>query len=101
LARQRDERRARAWEIARTAGDLLREHFHARRVWVFGSLLQDKLFHDHSDVDIAAWGLRQEDILRAVAAVTSLDPDISVDLVVFEDASESLRQTIQAHGRPI
>jgi hypothetical protein len=59
LARQRDERRTRAWEVARAAGDLLQERFHASRVWVFGSLLQDDLFHDHSDVDIAAWGVRQ------------------------------------------
>ena len=101
LACQRDDRRSRAWEVARTAGDVLRERFVARRVWVFGSLLQDDLFHDHSDVDIAAWGLRQEDILKAVAAVTSLDPDICVDLVVFEDAPESLRRTIQVQGRPI
>ena len=101
LARQRDFRRTRAWEVARVAGDVLRERFDARRVWVFGSLLQDGLFHDHSDVDIAAWGLRQEDILKAVAAVTSLDPDICVDLVVFEDAPERLRRTIEAQGRPI
>lgn len=98
---QRADRRTRAWEVARVAGDVLREHFEARRVWVFGSLLQDDLFHDHSDVDIAAWGVLQEDILRAVAAVTSLDPDICVDLVVFEDAPESLRRTIQAQGRSI
>jgi predicted nucleotidyltransferase len=101
LARQRDERRTRAWDVARAAGDLLQKRFHAQKVWVLGSLLQDDLFHDHSDVDLAAWGLRQEDILRAVAEVTSLDSDISVDLVVFEDASESLRRTIQAEGRPL
>ncbi len=101
LARQRDDRRTRAWEVARAAGDLLRKRFHARKVWVFGSLLQDDLFHDHSDVDLAAWELRQEDILKAVAEVTSLDSDISVDLVVFEDAPESLRRTIQVQGRSI
>jgi predicted nucleotidyltransferase len=100
LARQRTERRARAWDVARAAGDLLRERFHARQVWVFGSILQKELFHDHSDVDLVAWGLRQEDILKAVADVTSLDSDIMVDLVVFEDAPESLRETIQAEGRP-
>jgi predicted nucleotidyltransferase len=101
LARQRDDRRTRAWKVARAAGDLLRERFHARRVWVFGSILQEELFHDHSDVDLAAWGLHQEDILKAVAEVTSLDSDISVDLVVFEDASESLRRIIQADGRSL
>ncbi len=68
---------------------------------MFGSLPQDGLFHDHSDVDVAVWGFRQKDILKAVAAVTSLDPDICVDLVVFEDASESLRRTIEVQGRPI
>ncbi|SMP63981.1 Predicted nucleotidyltransferase [Desulfonatronum zhilinae] len=101
LARQRDVRRTRAWEVARAAGDFLRKRFHAQKIWVFGSLLQDDLFHDHSDVDLAAWGVRQEDILKAVAEVTSLDSDISVDLVVFEDASDSLRRTIQAEGRPL
>jgi len=101
LARHRDERRTKAWEVAHVAGELLRRRFHAQVVWVFGSLLQDGLFHDHSDVDVAALGLRQEDILKAVAAVTSLDSDISVDLVIFEDAPKSLRQIIQAEGRPV
>ena len=49
-----DERRQRAWEVARLAADLLKNEFGAPRVVLFGSLLRPQLFHARSDVDLAA-----------------------------------------------
>lgn len=86
------------WAVARKAADLLRERFDVQRVAVFGSLAHPELFHIRSDVDLAVWGLDPRDFLRALAAVTGLDPEICVDLIAFEEAPESLRDLIKAEG---
>lgn len=97
----RRERVNRAWEIARQAAVLLRHQFGCKQVAVFGSLLQPELFHMYSDVDIAVWGIHPQSYLRAVAQVTSLDSDISVDLIAVEEASESLRKHIEEEAQTI
>ncbi len=92
----RESRRIRhehAWTVARRAASLLREHFAASRVVVLGSLLHPEMFDERSDVDLAVWGVADEKYLRAVAAVTALDREISVDLIQMEQACLSGRQT--------
>ena len=96
--RRRQQRLAQGWEVARKAAHLLRERFSAQRVAAFGSLVHPDRFHKRSDVDLAAWGLDERAYLRAVAAVTALDSDISVDLIAVEEASDSLRKTIETEG---
>jgi uncharacterized protein len=95
---KRQQRLAQGWEVARKAADLLRNRFAAQRVAAFGSLINPERFHMRSDVDLAAWGLDERDYLRAVAAVTGLDKEISVDLIAVEEAPESLRDLIRAEG---
>ena len=88
----RESRRIRhehAWDVARRAASLLREHFAASRVVVFGSLLRPEVFDERSDVDLAVWGVTDEKYLRAVAAVTALDKEISVDLIKMEPGLQS------------
>ncbi len=91
-------RRARAWRVARRAAAHLRERFGARRVVLFGSLARGDPFDLHSDVDLAAWGLREEDYLRAVSQLLDLDAEISVDLVRAEEAPPSLLAAIEEEG---
>lgn len=98
IEHQRQRRIDQGWAVARKAADLLRERFAVQRVAVFGSLAHPELFHMRSDVDLAVWGLDPRDFLRAVAAVTCLDPEIGVDLIAFEEAPESLRDLIKAEG---
>ena len=95
---ERQQRLAQGWEVARKAAHLLRERFSAQRVAAFGSLVHPDRFHKRSDVDLAAWGLDEREYLRAVAAVTGLDREISIDLIAVEEASESLRKLIQEEG---
>ena len=78
-----------AWDVARRAASLLRELFAASRVVVFGSLLRPEVFDERSDVDLAVWGVTDEKYLRAVAAVTALDNEISVDLIQMEPGLQS------------
>ena len=98
---ERRHRLSQGWAVAKRAADLLRESFAVHRVMVFGSLVHPDLFHQRSDVDIAVWGLGKEEYLRAVAAVTALDREITVDLISVEEAQESLRTIIAGEGTPL
>ena len=99
--KRRRQRLEHGLEVARQAATLLRQRFHVENVVVFGSLLRPEHFGERSDVDLAVQGLAEEDFLSAVAAVTSLDPEIIVDLVAIEQASSSLRQHLEQEGRQI
>lgn len=99
IARKKlDERFDLAWEIARRGADLLRSQFEVKKVVVFGSLTNRELFHIRSDIDLAVWGLPDKLYFRAVGALLDLSPELSVDLVPFSDASDSLRKAIEMEG---
>jgi predicted nucleotidyltransferase len=91
-------RRQQAWELARRAAALLKEHFGATRVVVFGSLVYEGGFTRWSDVDIAAWELRLEDTFRAMGAVRALSRDIEINLVDVQTGHPELVETIQKEG---
>ena len=88
------KRHDKAWELALTAAELLRNSFRAKRVVVFGSIIQAKLFHLGSDVDLSVWGLYPDVYFGAVGQLQALDPETPIDLVMFEDAPESLKRVI-------
>jgi predicted nucleotidyltransferase len=97
--RQRaEERRERAWEVAREAAQMLKEQFGAKRVVVFGSLVHKGCFTQWSDADLAAWGLRPEATFRAMGAVMDLDAEIEVNLVDVAVCRPSLRAVIEREG---
>lgn len=95
-----DERFERAWEVARRGADLLRSQFNAEKVVVFGSLTNRELFHIRSDVDLAVWGLSDEQCWRAWGVLLDLSPEFSVDLVNVETAPERICHTIEREGMP-
>lgn len=95
------ERLTKAWALAGRAADLLRGHFGAGRVVVFGSLVREGCFTPWSDVDLAAWGLKPGDTFRAIGVVHSLDPDVEVNLVDVNTCSATLKTLIEAEGRDI
>jgi predicted nucleotidyltransferase len=95
------ERRERAWSLARQAAALLREAYDAQKVRAFGSLLQPRLFHERSDIDLAVWGLDERDYLRALSRLLDLDPEFSFDLVLAEVAPEGLRAVIDDQGEAL
>ena len=93
-----DERFEHAWEVAQRGADLLRSQFEAEKVVVFGSLTNRELFHIRSDIDLAVWGLSDDQHWQALGVMLDLSPEFTVDLVSFVDASESLRQAIETEG---
>jgi predicted nucleotidyltransferase len=98
---RRRQRLKHGLEVARRAAALLRECFQVEKVVIFGSLLRPEHFSEHSDVDLAVWGLADQDYLQAVAAVTALDPEITVDLIAVEQAPLPLRQRTEQEGKEI
>lgn len=87
-----------AWKVAHMASDLLKNDFRATKVAVFGSLTQRDLFHPHSDVDLAVWGIDERYLFRVIGILQSLDPSISVDLIFYDDASPRMKETIEREG---
>ncbi|MFA6222561.1 MAG: nucleotidyltransferase domain-containing protein [Desulfomonilaceae bacterium] len=87
-----------AWSLARTAAEFLRNNYGVSKIVVFGSVAQAELFHPGSDVDLAVWGLYPSVYLRAVGQLQALDPQISIDLIMFEEAPEALQQEILKKG---
>ena len=93
-----NQRREKAWQIARQAARLLHEQFHVSRVVVFGSLTREEGFTRWSDVDIAAWGIAPKDTFRAIGAVMDLETEIPVNLVDVNTARPSLLAVIEREG---
>jgi len=86
------------WALAKKAAELLKVEFGAQRVVVFGSITQRELFHLHSDIDLAVWGLDEKLFHRAIAKLLELDLSQRIDLVRIEDARDSLRSAIEQEG---
>lgn len=74
---QAAQRRTRAWELARQAAAKLKVEFGVERVMVFGSLTQADRFTQWSDIDLAMWGLNDQNWLRASASVRVGDIEIN------------------------
>ena len=94
-------RQEQAWAIARQAADLLRRRFDVDRVVLFGSLARGDMFHAHSDVDLAVWGLAEAEYLQTVSSLLDLEGSIDVDLVRIEEAKPDLRRRIEMEGTTI
>ena len=88
----------RACQVAREAAALLKTEFGAERVVVFGSLVDRSLFHVHSDVDLAVWGLPEKVYYRAVGRLQALDTIVAVDLIRIEEAPATLQVVISRDG---
>jgi len=87
--------------VAHKGAEILKTDFDARKVWLFGSGLHRELIHLESDVDLAVEGLAEASYFRAVSRLLDLDAKVSVDLVMLDDASESLRDRIIREGREL
>ena len=88
-------RMEKGWKLARKAAKILREHYHAKRVAVFGSLLHETRFTQWSDVDIAAWGIPPERTFRAIGAIMDLDSSLEINLVDVNTCTPSLLKAIE------
>ncbi|MGB9499492.1 MAG: nucleotidyltransferase family protein [Dissulfuribacterales bacterium] len=90
--------RKNALQVAKQAANVLREHFGAQKVVVFGSLATNIDFTEFSDIDLAAWGIPGNLYYKAVAAVTGFSERYKIDLIDPMLCRESIKKAILEHG---
>lgn len=84
-----------ALELVARCANLLQERFGVKRVIPFGSVIGPGTWHSGSDLDLAVEGVAPEQFFRAWSMLRELlPPDLDVDLVALEQASEVLRARI-------
>jgi uncharacterized protein len=98
--RLREQRRRQALDTAVRCSQILIQRFGARRVYVFGSVVDPERFHEGSDLDLAVEGLPVDRTYwRALVDLWAELPNgIKLDLVPLEEASPALASRIQAEG---
>lgn len=86
-------------QIARECARRLVHDYHAERVYLFGSLLNDDRVHARSDIDLAVEGLDGDLYLRALADLWKLLPEgAELDLVPLEQAWPSMLERVKTEG---
>ncbi len=91
-------RQERAWDLALRAARLLKAEYGVARVVLFGSLARNRGFHGRSDVDLAVWELDERLLYRVASRLLDLEPGIEIDIVLAEEAPESLIRAIESDG---
>jgi predicted nucleotidyltransferase len=90
-----------ALAVAERCAEMLRQHFGARRVIPFGSLVGDGPWHEESDLDLAVEGLSSEALWEAERQLEAIVPPwLEVDLVPLEHVYPEMRARILG-GRPM
>jgi predicted nucleotidyltransferase len=85
-------------ERVRRAAEALKSYFGARRVVLFGSLVDGEGFGEDSDVDLAAEGLEPFDAWDAWWLCEEIVEDRRVDLVPVEWADGETLRAIRQTG---
>ena len=102
LAKQTSEQRMQAQhlrEVAQCCAERLVQDFGASRVYLFGSLLEDDVVHDRSDIDLAVEGLDGRLYFKALRVVWSLLPaGVELDLVLLESSWPGLAERVKTEG---
>ena len=76
----------------------LKTRFKAKRVILFGSLVNAAWFTSDSDVDLAVEGLTATDYWQAWQLAEEIIDVRPVDLIELETATDSLRRAILRYG---
>ena len=70
-----------AWVKANQAAEILKRHYSANKVILFGSLLHKTLFDATSDIDLAVSGIPESRFYDVVGTVLQAAAPFEVDLV--------------------
>ena len=89
-----------AMEKAQQVGNMLKEKYHAQKVFLFGSLVNGT-YWEHSDIDIAVSGFNDACYLDAFWDATQMVLPFDLDLVILEDVSAKLENRILNEGTEI
>jgi len=102
LGRRHGEHQARTQhlrDVAEACAHRLVQEFGARKVYLFGSLLEQSLVHDRSDIDLAVEGLDGKLYFEALSDLWALLPPwAELDLVPLERAHVGLAERVRSEG---
>lgn len=98
LSPQQEQQREELLRKAQQMAVALRKEYGVSRVIIFGSLAHAAWWEADSDIDIAVSSLPDEDYWRAWKTAEEFFKDRSVDFIQLEDASDSLRYSIESDG---
>jgi predicted nucleotidyltransferase len=86
-------------QVARACARRLVQDFGASKVYLFGSLVEEELVHDRSDIDLAVEGLEGQLYFKALRELWSLLPmGDELDLVLLEKAWPDLAERVKIEG---
>lgn len=91
---QMKQRQQQGLEVARRCAQILKQDFGASRVVLFGSMLNLEQMWWGSDIDLAVWGLPEEDFFKAGAAIER-GHNFSIDLVEIQHARPHIVNAIE------
>lgn len=90
-----------AWKVVYDIAVLLYDEFNAKKVAVFGSLTEPLWFTQWSDIDIAVWGLSDEEHTKATDKVWGMETGFKIDLIDIETSKPFFRERVQQQAIPI
>lgn len=88
------QRQKQGLAIAQKCANFLKEKYGAKKVILFGSLLDYQKMNIHSDIDLAVMGLPEKDYFKAVGFLLEIADGFSIDLVEIQNARPYILQAI-------
>jgi uncharacterized protein len=79
---------------ALTITNFLVKTYHADKVVLIGSLLDEQRFDSHSDIDLCVHGISPDSYFRAVGESLLKGGPFEVDLIPMEHASERMKRHV-------
>ncbi len=87
--RQRD-----GLEVAQKCANFLKEKYRVKKVVLFGSLLDYEKMTPHSDIDLAVWGLPEQDYFKAMGFLLEVAGNFSIDLLEIQNVKSYILSAI-------
>lgn len=89
------QRQQEGLEIARKGANFLKQKYGVTKVVLFGSLLNAEEMTPYSDIDLAVWGLPEQDYFKAVGFLLELANDFPLDLVEAQNVRPYILPAIE------
>ena len=96
--REKELLREKALTEAARLSKLLREKFEFDTLFLIGSVLKEKNFTRHSDIDFVIKGLKKELFFKALSLLMSKSA-FNIDLKPYEELDEDGKSKIEQEGR--
>lgn len=97
-AREKELLRKKALQEAEHLSTLLKEKFEFESLFLIGSVIKEKGFHHHSDIDFVIKGLKTESFFKALSLLIS-NSTFDIDLKPYKELDQEHRMIVEKEGR--